>query len=77
MQSTSFGAPPPAAVLATAKARNRPGPSRPPASVTSPPVTAVPDDPYEAIAKLAELHRSGALTDEEFTTAKARLLARD
>lgn len=28
----------------------------------------------EQLASLAELHRSGALTDEEFTTAKARLL---
>jgi hypothetical protein len=29
----------------------------------------------DQIQKLAELHASGALTDEEFATAKAKLLA--
>ena len=29
----------------------------------------------DEIKKLAELHESGALTDEEFATAKAKLLA--
>ncbi len=30
--------------------------------------------PADEIVKLAELHRAGALTDEEFAAAKARLL---
>lgn len=31
-------------------------------------------DPYERLAKLADLHKAGILTDEEFATQKARLL---
>jgi hypothetical protein len=31
-------------------------------------------DPVERLERLAALHRSGALTDEEFAAAKARLL---
>ena len=31
-------------------------------------------DPADEIAKLAELHSSGALTDEEFAAAKAKAL---
>ncbi|HEY6891079.1 MAG TPA: SHOCT domain-containing protein [Solirubrobacter sp.] len=31
-------------------------------------------DPIERLERLAALHRSGALTDEEFAAAKARLL---
>jgi hypothetical protein len=31
-------------------------------------------DPVSALERLAELHASGALTDEEFALAKARLL---
>ena len=30
---------------------------------------------YEQISRLAELHRAGVLTSDEFTAAKARLLA--
>jgi|GEM_PF-7023797 len=62
-----------------------PPPSR---SVTAPPLTAlnlVPGlqnalkqataaDPVEELTKLSELHKSGALTDEEFARAKAKLL---
>ncbi len=36
------------------------------------PVAAVPDT--DAIAKLAKLHEEGALTDEEFTAEKQKLL---
>ena len=32
-------------------------------------------DPTTQIEKLAQLHASGALTDEEFTAAKAKLLS--
>jgi hypothetical protein len=32
-------------------------------------------DVYDRIAKLADLHKSGALTDEEFQREKAKLLA--
>ena len=33
-----------------------------------------PADPTEQIEHLAQLHASGALTDEEFTSAKAKVL---
>jgi hypothetical protein len=33
-----------------------------------------PADPADEIEHLAQLHASGALTDEEFTAAKARIL---
>ena len=33
-----------------------------------------PPDPYDQIEHLAQLHASGALTDEEFATAKAKVL---
>jgi hypothetical protein len=32
------------------------------------------DDPFEQIEKLSQLHESGALTDEEFAAAKAKIL---
>ena len=32
------------------------------------------DDPADQIEHLAQLHASGALTDEEFTSAKAKIL---
>jgi hypothetical protein len=31
-------------------------------------------DPTEQLGKLAELHKAGVLTDEEFATKKAELL---
>ncbi len=34
-----------------------------------------PADPAEQIEHLAQLHASGALSDEEFATAKAKILA--
>ena len=33
-----------------------------------------PPDPLDEIEHLAQLHTSGALTDEEFATAKAKIL---
>jgi len=42
----------------------------------APPAPAGPDaGDLDQIQKLAELHSSGALTDEEFAVAKAKLLA--
>jgi hypothetical protein len=42
----------------------------------APPEDAGPDSAdLEQIEKLAKLHESGALTDEEFSSAKAKLLA--
>jgi hypothetical protein len=32
------------------------------------------EDPYEQIEKLSKLHQDGALTDEEFAAAKAKIL---
>jgi hypothetical protein len=36
-----------------------------------------PRDPIAALKELAELHEDGALSDEEFTAAKAKLLSTD
>jgi hypothetical protein len=42
----------------------------------APPADAGPDaNDLDQIQKLADLHKSGALTDEEFASAKAKLLA--
>ena len=32
------------------------------------------DDPFDQIEKLSKLHSEGALTDEEFSAAKAKIL---
>jgi len=40
-----------------------------------PPETEPPPDIADQLGRLADLHRQGVLTTEEFTTAKARLLA--
>jgi hypothetical protein len=46
-----------------------------PAPVAAAPPPAAPADPtVEKISQLAELHASGALTDEEFAAAKAQAL---
>jgi hypothetical protein len=39
-----------------------------------PPVPAAEPDPLDQLKQLGELHRSGELTDDEFETAKAKLL---
>ena len=41
-----------------------------------PPVPAAERDPLNDLQALGELHQSGALTDAEFESAKAKLLAR-
>jgi Short C-terminal domain len=41
-----------------------------------PPVPAAEHDPLNDLKRLGELHQSGVLTDAEFESAKARLLAR-
>jgi hypothetical protein len=46
--------------------------AQPPAPATEPP-----RDPISALKDLAQLHDSGALTDAEFTSAKAKLLDAD
>ena len=40
-----------------------------------PPVPAAEHDPVKDLQRLGELHRSGVLTDAEFESVKARLLA--
>jgi Short C-terminal domain len=61
-----------------AQAAPSPSPAAPPQAVPPPApavTTAAPADPVvEKIAQLAQLHSSGALTDEEFAAAKAQAL---
>ncbi len=56
-------------------AQAQPAPAAPPPA----PVAAAPapaeDDTITRLQKLADLHSSGALTDEEFAAAKAQVLA--
>jgi hypothetical protein len=50
----------------------------PPPPPQAPPPAAAPEDPtVEKINQLAQLHASGALTDEEFAAAKAKALGID
>ncbi|MFJ3302066.1 DUF4429 domain-containing protein [Streptomyces sp. NPDC086549] len=58
-----------AAVLAAVRARG------PVAAVTAAPGRRDPADIAERIRRLGELHRAGLVTDEEFSTKKAELLA--
>jgi hypothetical protein len=52
-----------------------PPPPPPPSYPAAPPAPAPAVDPtVEKISQLAELHASGALTDEEFAAAKAQAL---
>jgi hypothetical protein len=53
-------------------AQPAPAPAPPP-PVAAPAAPA--DDLYAQLTRLAELNRQGILTDEEFSSAKARLLA--
>jgi hypothetical protein len=48
-----------------------PAPAAPAPAVPAPPAP----DPYDQIEHLAQLHASGALTDEEFAAEKAKVLA--
>ena len=50
----------------------------PPPAAEAPPPAAAPVEPtVEKINQLAQLHASGALTDEEFAAAKAKALGID
>jgi Short C-terminal domain len=49
-------------------------PPPPPPAAPAPPAPAPADPTVEKINQLAQLHASGALTDEEFAAAKARAL---
>jgi hypothetical protein len=52
-----------------------PPPPPAPAPIAAAPAPAAPVDPtVEKISQLAQLHASGALTDEEFAAAKAQAL---
>ena len=51
-----------------------PPPPSYPAAQPPPPAPAPVDPTVEKISQLAELHASGALTDEEFAAAKAQAL---
>jgi hypothetical protein len=46
----------------------------PPAAAPPPPAAAPEDSTTEKINELAQLHASGALTDDEFAAAKAKAL---
>ncbi|MET4657265.1 hypothetical protein ABID80_000957 [Streptomyces sp. PvP037] len=66
-----------------APAGERPGelePARPPAAAAPAPTPAPAEDDHDALLRrlreLGELHRSGVLTDEEFTLAKQAVLKR-
>ncbi len=49
--------------------------AQPAAAVPAPAPAAGDDDTITRLQKLADLHSSGALTDEEFAAAKAQVLA--
>jgi Short C-terminal domain len=50
----------------------------PPPAAEAPPTATAPEDPtVQKIKELAQLHDSGALTDEEFAAAKAKALGID
>jgi hypothetical protein len=63
-------APPPAAAPAPAAAP----PAAPPAAAPAPAAPAGGNDPVAQLQQLAQLHQSGALSDEEFAQAKSRIL---
>ena len=49
-------------------------PAEPAPAPAPAPAAAPADDPIARLTQLASLHSSGALTDEEFTAAKAQVL---
>ena len=63
-------APPAAAAPAPAAAP----PAAPPAAAPAPAAPAGGNDPVAQLQQLAQLHQSGALSDEEFAQAKSRIL---
>jgi hypothetical protein len=65
------------AVSGKVAAKQAAGAAPPPAAAT-PPAAAAPaglsNEAMQQLQKLAELHKSGILTDDEFATQKARIL---
>jgi hypothetical protein len=57
-----------------AGAQAAPAEAAPPAPLPAPAAAPAGDDTITKLTKLAELHSAGALTDEEFATAKAQVL---
>ncbi len=51
-----------------------PAPAPPPAAAPAPAPAPAADDTISRLTQLASLHSSGALTDEEFSAAKAQVL---
>ena len=67
-------APPAEAPAAPAEAQASPAQDTPsPAAAAAP--TGMTDDKIATLQKLADLHKSGVLTDEEFAAQKAKILA--
>jgi len=69
-----------AVITGTAKAvMGKGGNAAPPPAAPAPAAEAAPtgmtDDKIATLQKLADLHKSGVLTDEEFAAQKAKLLA--
>jgi hypothetical protein len=58
-------------------AANEAAPAAPTPGEAPPPASAPEDPTVEKINQLAQLHASGALTDEEFAAAKAKALGLD
>ncbi len=56
------------------QAQQAPAPAAQPPAPAPAPVAAPADDTIARLTQLASLHSSGALTDEEFTAAKAQVL---
>ena len=57
-----------------AAAAHRGGGDDPPPEESAAPPLAAPASEMDQLQQLAELHASGALTDEEFAAAKAKIL---
>ncbi len=51
-----------------------PAPAAAPPAAPAPPAAAGGNDPVAQLQQLAQLHQSGALSDEEFAQAKSRIL---
>ncbi len=72
-QGQSATATSPAAAPAPAPAPAA-APAAPPAAAPAPAAPAGGNDPVAQLQQLAQLHQSGALSDEEFAQAKSRIL---
>ncbi|WP_345762190.1 SHOCT domain-containing protein [Diaminobutyricibacter sp. McL0608] len=72
--SASEPAPPAAAPADASTASTEPAPASAAPSTEPAPSSAVPGSTADELAKIADLHDRGALTDEEFAAAKAKIL---